>query len=102
MSRILRSNRLWKTVENRWAPTHPGAALQEPHAATFPAAYEAFSLAFQACSACAGDYEDPDRTAWTTAAEEDEEQLQELVDAAPSEADGDAQVSGDEFPAQEA
>lgn len=35
-----------------------------------------------ACSACAGDYEVPDRTAWTPDAEEDE--------------------SNDEFPAQEA
>lgn len=25
-----------------------------------------------ACSACAGDYEDPDRTAWMAAEEEDE------------------------------
>jgi hypothetical protein len=27
----------------------------------------------RACSACAGDYEDPDRTAWTPDDEEDEE-----------------------------
>jgi len=26
----------------------------------------------RACSACAGDYEDPDRTAWSTAVEEEE------------------------------
>jgi hypothetical protein len=38
-----------------------------------------------ACSACAGDYEDPDRTAWTP----DPEELR------------DENANGDEFPAKE-
>lgn len=32
--------------------------------------------ALRACSACAGDYEDPDRTAWTDDASEDEQDEQ--------------------------
>jgi hypothetical protein len=31
------------------------------------------TLKMRACSACAGDYEDPDRTAWTTGEQEQEE-----------------------------
>jgi hypothetical protein len=31
------------------------------------------TLEMHACSACAGDYEDPDRTTWTPADEEDDE-----------------------------
>jgi len=31
------------------------------------------SLALLACSACAGDYEDPDRTAWTPAADNEDD-----------------------------
>ena len=43
------------------------------------------------CSACAGDYEDPDRTAW----EEDPEEIEEVADESDifgknkSEAEGD-------------
>ena len=33
--------------------------------------------ALRACSACAGDYEDPDRTAWTSEREEDETHAEE-------------------------
>jgi hypothetical protein len=43
----------------------------------------------RACSACAGDYEDPDRTAWTADDAEDEE-----GEGAPCGA-------ADEFPAEE-
>ncbi len=42
-----------------------------------------------ACSACAGDYEDPDRTAWTPDDSEDEER-----ESAPG-------ASTEEFPAGE-
>lgn len=44
--------------------------------------------AMRACSACAGDYEDPDRTAWTP--EEDSEQEGSLSEEA-----------ADEFPVEE-
>jgi hypothetical protein len=42
------------------------------------------------CSACAGDYEDPDRTAWTPDEGEDEER----DDGAPG-------ATEEEFPAEE-
>ncbi|MGB2645514.1 MAG: hypothetical protein WBG02_13700 [Candidatus Acidiferrum sp.] len=98
MSRILQSNVLWKTVENRSVSAPSGAAHHEPLPPALAPAYEAFPQALRACSACAGDYEDPDRTAWTQAAEDDEERL----DEAPNENDGDAPAGSDEFPAQEA
>ena len=43
----------------------------------------------RACSACAGNYEDPDRTAWTP--DEGEEQ----------ERDGAPYTAAEEFPAEE-
>jgi hypothetical protein len=43
----------------------------------------------RACSACAGDYEDPERTAWTPDDPEDEER------------DGTPRVNTEEFPAEE-
>ena len=43
----------------------------------------------RACSACAGDYEDPDRTAWAPDDEEDEER------------DGPGSGGTKEFPAEE-
>ncbi|HET8923835.1 MAG TPA: hypothetical protein VFN26_12680 [Candidatus Acidoferrum sp.] len=56
----------------------------------FRADGEANSLAeVRACSACAGDYEDPDRTAWTP--------------DVPDEVEGAAarDAGGEEFPAEE-
>lgn len=47
----------------------------------------------RACSACAGDYEDPDRTAWTP--DEEEEGI-------PMESADEKAQNRDEFPAQEA
>ena len=43
----------------------------------------------RACSACAGDYEDPDRTAWTP------------DDAADPEFDGAPSATPEKFPAEE-
>jgi len=43
----------------------------------------------RACSACAGDYEDPDRTAWTP------------DDAEDPEFDGAPCANAEEFPAEE-
>jgi hypothetical protein len=46
------------------------------------------TMEIRACSACAGDYEDPDRTAWTPDDAEDED-------------DGDAsRATKEEFPAE--
>jgi hypothetical protein len=47
------------------------------------------TLEMRACSACAGDYEDPDRTAWTPAQEEEDE---------PG---GAGRETTEEFPAEE-
>jgi hypothetical protein len=54
-------------------------------AASFPA--------LRACSNCAGDYEDPERTAWTPGAEGDEDAGQEVPP--------DAGQNDDELPAKE-
>lgn len=74
----------------------------------------------RACSACAGDYEDPDRTAWTAETEEDEPHSQERAltkpqmeeqeeaereagDEGVSDEDAnDEDANDDEFPAKEA
>jgi len=81
--------------------------------------------ALRACSACAGDYEDPDRTAWTAETEEDappsrerartrlqvgeqEEAENESGDEGLSDEDANYDdtkaddTNGDEFPAKEA
>ena len=63
-----------------------------------------------ACSACAGDYEDPDRTAWPEDTDEDEANSEEqgppkLQERAGEKAEteaGGVDVNDDEFPAQEA
>jgi hypothetical protein len=69
-----------------------------------------------ACSACAGDYEDPDRTAWTPDPEDDEDELlsrqreqegtppaelKAVENDAGDEGPSEKNVSGDEFPAKE-
>ncbi len=52
----------------------------------------ASQLPLRACSACAGDYEDPDRTAWTPDEEEEDLLAGKMREKAQN---------GDEFPAQE-
>ncbi len=47
------------------------------------------TIVMGACSACAGDYEDPDRTAWAADDAEDEER------------DGTTRATTEEFPAKE-
>lgn len=62
----------------------------------------------RACSACAGDYEDPDRTAWTPDEEEEDLATERAQDRAEDKAKNDAGVDGlnvedandDEFPAK--
>ena len=93
---------LWKSVEN-----FSGIELAAP-AATRPRQPSSFSgmgvsqPSQRACSSCAGDYEDPDRTAWTPDAEEDEQRLR---DATRDRSPGGPEKEGeghDEFPAVEA
>lgn len=55
-------------------------------------------MSLRACSACAGDYEDPDRTAWPPEMGADEEEPpDEALNRPPRNAGGE-----DDFPAQEA
>lgn len=73
MSRILIDNGLWKSVENApaYSPTDfPAGRL--PGCANLGIG-DAFGPPLRACSACAGDYEDPDRTAWPPAPAEGDE-----------------------------
>jgi hypothetical protein len=76
-----------------------GRLNRRPGAESVPGVYTLFPRAekgrgevagMRACSACAGDYEDPDRTAWTPddADDEDDEEREE----APA-------ADGEEFPA---
>lgn len=74
-----------------------GRLNRQPGAESVPGVYTTFPRAekgrdevagMRACSACAGDYEDPDRTAWTPDEADDEER-----EGAPA-------ADGEEFPAR--
>lgn len=53
-----------------------------------------------ACSACSGDYEDPDRTAWTPDPEEVEELSEASQEERSQETPAEPVERDDEFPAQ--
>ncbi|HXJ04366.1 MAG TPA: hypothetical protein VNH65_04660 [Candidatus Acidoferrum sp.] len=92
---------LWKSVEN-FAGTRIARAAAA--AACQPACYrgvEGSQPAQHACSSCAGDYEDPDRTAWTPDMEEDEERLRDAARDRSLEGPEEEGESNDEFPAVE-
>jgi hypothetical protein len=83
MSRILMRYRLWKSVENVSRSRKPLAGMEMLPLAVLRDPSGAASLQpMEACSACAGDYEDPDRTAG-------------------GEEENDASEVDDEFPAEE-
>jgi hypothetical protein len=84
---------LWKSVENFSGLGVARMAGREPLSCESFGEPGASQAPLRACSACAGDYEDPDRTAWTP----DEEQEDLLAEKVEEKA-----VNGDEFPAQEA
>lgn len=63
---------LWKSVENFSGFGVAGAAERGPRHRSFYSEVEVSQPSQDACSSCAGDYEDPDRTAWTPDAEENE------------------------------
>ena len=93
MSRILIGNYLWNAVENFSSSGEPQAAQERLTLAAISEPPEATPQALRACSACAGDYEDPDRTARTP----DSEDLDELLGESATDHDG----PDDEFPARE-
>jgi hypothetical protein len=99
MSRILMRYGLWKSVENFSGIGVAGAAERGPRHRSFYSGVEVSQPSQDACSSCAGDYEDPDRTAWTPDAEENEERLR---DGTPDRSLGRPEEEGecnDEFPA---
>src|SRR6476661_3666015 len=101
MSRILMRYRLWKSVENFSGIGVAGAAERAPRHRRSYNGVEVSQSSQDACSSCAGDYEDPDRTAWTPDAEEIEERLR---DGTPDRSLGGPKEEGecnDEFPAVE-
>lgn len=72
-----------------WRQESGPAARHEMLAGAYSGTGEGGAKELRACSACAGDYEDPDRTAWTPDDVEDEER-----DDAPG-------ATTEEFPAEE-
>jgi hypothetical protein len=103
MSRIPMRHSLWKSVESfsgREIGLRAGGGGSEPATRADSAAT---LQPLRACSACAGDYEDPDRTAGGLDAEEDDLETQTTLpegkrERAEGEA-GEAEANGDEFPA---
>lgn len=101
MSRILIRYDLWKSVENLSGNGVAGAAERGPRHRSFYSGVEVSQPSQDACSSCAGDYEDPDWTVRTPDAEENEERLR---DGTPDRSLGGPEEDGecnDEFPALE-
>lgn len=67
--------KVWKTLRQEMSKAGREAACR-----AFPRTQAGVPPALRACSACAGDYEDPDRTAWS------EEELNRGVDEEEREA----------------
>jgi hypothetical protein len=100
-------NRLWKSVEKLSGSRAGRASLRGLYQPSFCGESGAGDSLkpLRACSACAGDYEDPDRTAWTEETEEDETPSGERVEAWPQKVEHERAaieaVNDDEFPAKE-
>ncbi len=67
---------------------------------TDPTCGSSQSEEMRACSACAGDYEDPDRTAWLQDADEDVAEATDF-DAGATELGPERGQPEEEFPAKE-
>jgi|SRR5580693_3315538 hypothetical protein len=105
MSMVPTGNRLWKSVEN--FSEHPVAGVVDErrlHAASY-CAPGVSQRSLSACSACPGDYEDPDRTAWTLEPEDDDGDETfplESQRGGTSNTPDDVDRNDDEFPARNA
>jgi hypothetical protein len=86
---------LWKSVENFSDLRMARMTGRESFLSETRGDPGSLQAPLHACSACAGDYEDPDRTAWTP--DEEEEDL--LAEKAQERAQEKAE-NGDEFPAR--
>jgi hypothetical protein len=73
MSRVLIDNELWKSVENVSTLSIARFSAGQPPDGGIYRGTDASGPPLGACSACSGDYEDPDRTAWPPAPEEADE-----------------------------
>lgn len=73
MSRILINNDLWKSVENVAGRSTDGISARQPPDNGFDRGRDVSCPPLRACSACAGDYEDPDRTAGSPVPETEDE-----------------------------
>jgi hypothetical protein len=91
---------LWKSVENFSALRTSAAVHGEPLQPAFCGEPPVSLPPLCACSACAGDYEDPDRTVWAPDEEEEDQALESARDIANEKAENDAD-GGDKFPAKE-
>jgi len=101
MSRILIRYALWKSVENCSGIRLAGAAARDPRQPSISGGEEISQPPQTACSSCAGDYEDPDRTAWTPDAEEDEERSRDAARNRSLRGPEEEGECNDEFPVVE-
>jgi hypothetical protein len=88
---------LWKSVENFSGLGVVKAAGKDPLSPEMCEEPGTWQPLLRACSACSGDYEDPDRTAWSPDEEEEDLRAEKAQESARDKAE-----NGDEFPAQEA
>ena len=101
---------MWKSVENRLGLAMTTGDGRRPLPAVFCGVPVVLAQSLHACSACAGDYEDPDRTAWTPDEEEDDLALEkaqdrlreEVQNEAGFEGESEVDANGEEFPARKA
>jgi hypothetical protein len=88
---------LWKSVETFSSFGAAKVAAEDPLAVETGGGPSASQPPVRTCSACSGDYEDPDRTAWPPDEEEDDLRAEQAQGRALEKTE-----NGDEFPAQEA
>jgi hypothetical protein len=75
--------------EKLWRQEHRDAHENELQRGVCSRSGADATIEMRACSACAGDYEDPDRTVWTPDDTEEEER------------DGASRAAKEEFPAEQ-
>src|SRR5208282_3631703 len=89
----LPDNVLWKRREN--STTSPYIVTSNPRVTSLWKSVQTVENALRACSGCAGDYEDPDRSAWEPDPEEHEEDT--AAEEMP-EREGPTGPAGEELP----
>ena len=92
---------MWKSVENCLGLAMRAAASRKPLLPVFCGFPGGLAQSLRACSARAGDYEDPDRTVWMPDEEVEELAMEKAQDRTQKKVENDVDANGDEFPAQE-